>query len=46
MFSAFISSLLSYLLVFFVFVAVIAVAVFLGILLRKMADKFKKVHRE
>ena len=46
MFSAFVSSLLSYLLVFLIFVATIAVAVFLGILLRKLADRKKRVHRE
>jgi len=46
MFSAFISSLLSYLLVFAVFVSAIALAVTIGILLRKLADRKKRVHRE
>ena len=46
MFSAFISSLLSYLLVFAGFVGVIVLAVIIGILLRKVADKLKRVHRE
>ena len=46
MFSLFLSSLLSYLLVFAVFIAVICVAVFLGIVFRKIVDKSKKVHRE
>ncbi|MBO4783523.1 MAG: hypothetical protein IKS60_07915 [Lachnospiraceae bacterium] len=46
MFGAFISSLLSYLLVFVIFVAVIALAVTIGILLRKLVDSKKRVHRE
>ena len=41
MFSLSFSSLLSYLLVFAVFVAVIAVAVIIGVTARKMVDKKK-----
>ncbi len=42
MFNLFLSSLLSYLLVFAVFVAVIALALFIGITLRRLVDKKKK----
>ncbi|MBO4311012.1 MAG: hypothetical protein J5856_08110 [Lachnospiraceae bacterium] len=42
MFGLFLSSLLSYLLVFAVFVAVIALALFIGITLRRLVDKKKK----
>ena len=39
MFGLFLSSLLSYLLVFAVFVAVIGLALFIGITLRRLVDK-------
>ena len=41
MFSLFLSNLLSYLLVFFVFIAVIALAVFIGVTARKIVNKKK-----
>ncbi len=43
---AFLSSFASYLFVFFVFVATIALAVFIGITVRKIIDKNKSASKD